>query len=470
MASFFAAHLPLEILQQIVCQLDPISLIALSQASKSWRALINPLRHDHIQRMLALELLPEHGGIVPLFDEQTITSTPPWDSDEWKSNKYACCRCMKLRSHMMFSNSAILRRPYRKPPPGNVEAAKAAVTDWEPLEPSARWRRIQERAAREQAVRARWARAADHHPDPANPWLRVPRDEETYAAIAKYLVGTARHKRRCIDCELRYGNWVQLNMPPRFAWVPVVKSRQLKFKSNWDRHFPGLIEPLPPEKYPRQWRGIQGSSDGIYLTLYIIRCPCCSTWQEQSAFRKWELYRWGFRSPRRTRDPLLCNRCHLEAYEDPALLARELSAGALEMLRSDQKLMLYHLEFGWRLVDRDFNAQGTNSPLAKYAAVGDEILDGLKWTNASRDSIVVDESELPDLRRRFVRYRNFIRNEVDPETRAGLLQSWFGLWVEDYDLFESKYRWLGRQIARLESDPNLVLNYVLERDPYRVSP
>lgn len=470
MASFFPIHIPLEILQQIVCQLDPISLIALSQASKPWRALINPLRHDHIQRMLALELLPEHGGIVPLFDEQTAKLVPSWGSKEWKSNKYACCGCMKLRSHMMFSNSAILRRPYRKPPPGSVEAAKAAITDWEPLEPSARWRRIQERAAREQEVRAKWARAAEPQPDPTNPWLRVPRDKETEAAIAKYLVGTARQKRRCIDCELRLGNWSLLNKPPITTKVPVVKSRQLRFSAYWDRHFPGLVESLDPNQTPKQWRWYRGSSVSMYCTLYIIRCPSCSTWQELSAFREWYLFYKGFRFPVQISDRLLCNRCHLATHQDPDLLARELSDGALGMLRHDREQTLSRLAFGWRLISRDFDAQSSDSPLAKHKAVGAEILDGLKWAHGRKNRIIVGESDLPDLRRRFERYKDFIQNEVDPGTRSGLLQSWFGHWVEDYDLIENKYHWLGQQIARLESDPNLVLNYVLERDPYRVSP
>ncbi|KAG7285702.1 hypothetical protein NEMBOFW57_007995 [Staphylotrichum longicolle] len=417
MASLFPVHIPLEILQQIVCQLDPISLIALSQASKPWRALINPLRHDHIQRMLALELLPEHGGIVPLFDEQTAKSVPWWGSEEWKSNKYACCGCMKLRSHMMFSNSAILRRPYRKPPPGSVEAAKAAITDWEPLEPSHRWRRIQERAAREQEVRAKWARAAEPKPDPTNPWLRVPRDKETEAAIAKYLVGTARQKRRCIDCELRLGNWSLLNKPPITTKVPVVKSRQLRFSDDWDRHFPGLVESLDPNQTPKQWRWYRGSSVAMYCTLLTKILIC--------------------------------------------LLANCLTALSQTLSR---------LAFGWRLISRDFDAQSSDSPLAKHKAVGAEILDGLKWADARKKRIIVGESDLPDLRRRFERYKDFIQNEVDPGTRSGLLQSWFGHWVEDYDLIENKYHWLGQQIARLESDPNLVLNYVLERDPYRVSP
>ncbi len=474
MPSLFAAHLPLEVLQDIIRRLDPITLISLAQTCRSWRTLINPIRHDFIQRLLALELLPAH-GIVPLLDEHDMTLTPPWGSDEWKTNKYACCGCMKLRTHMSFGNHAILGRPYRKPPFGNVEADKATVTEWEPLTPSARWRRIQERAADEREVRRECRRVADARRHdalqhaPAHPFARVSlRHAETDRETERYLVGSSRQKRRCIDCQRPHGNSPMLTTGPAGKEVPMVKSRQLKFQSIWERHFPGLIELLPPEKLPRYWRTNRGSSDGIFLTLYVVCCPSCGTWQEYSAFRRWELLRWGFRFPQPSVAPLLCNRCHLQTHQDPALLADELSAGALQMLRDHRRDILGHLGFGWRLVSRDFDSAQRSSPLfAEYAAVGREVLDGFTWISPDR-GIVVEEADLPDLRRRFSRYKQFIYHEIDTETRAVVLQSWLKLWVEDYGLREDMYHWISKQIERLESDPALVLRYVLERDPYRV--
>jgi hypothetical protein len=471
--------IPLEILQDIVRQLDPISLVALSQTSTSWRAVISPLRHDYIQRLLALELVPAHGGIVPVFDEHNMDLAPPWDSDEWKATKYACCGCMKLRRHMMFTNHAILHRPYRKPPPESVEAAKAAITDWEPLAPAARWRRIQERAASEQAVRRECARAADarrldaQQHAPAHPFARISlRHAETDRETAKYLVGVARQKRRCIDCERRHRNWPMLTTAPPSAankTIPAVRSRQLRFHGLWERYFPGLLERPPPAKFPRPWRALRGSSDDTLLTLYLVSCPGCDTWQEHSAFRQWDLFRWGFHSPRPTSLPLLCNRCHLETHKDPDLLARELSAGALKILRSCQQEALSHLEFGWKWVRRDFHGSErdpNNAVLGEYAAVGHELLDGLQW-NSDRD-VVVERSNMPDLRRRLDRYKQFLYHEIRPETRSRVLQSWTKLWVEDYALTEGMYYWLSKNIECVESDPAIVLKHVLEHDPYRV--
>jgi hypothetical protein len=479
MTLLFHTHVPAEVLQQIVCELDPISLIALSQTSKSWRAFINPTRHDYIQRLLALELMPEYGGMVPLFNEFLQKLSPPWDSSEWDSNKYACCCCMKLRTHMMFDNHAILRRPYRKPPPGSVEASKASLTDWEPLEPSVRWRRIQERAAQAREEQRRWARVAYWKKDNAltnPPGQQFAREsgpnQDTEHEVQMYLTGTARQKRRCIECQHRLNIWSGPHTRRDSSDnAPAVISRQALFLSQWDRHFPGLVEPPPPEKRPRYWRTLSESAAGLLLSLYLIRCPFCETWQRDSAFREWRLHEWGFRPRRRTsNDPHICNRCHLETRRDPDLLAQELSAGALTMFREHRDYVLSQLQFGWRFIYDDFNnAKNAATSLAEHKALADEILGGLKWLGRRRTSVALAPSNLPDLRRRFELYKDFIYSDkVDPDKRAEILQSWFKLWVEDYEKAEQMYYWLSKQIAWLEGDANAVLNYVLERDPYRI--
>ncbi|KAK4119086.1 hypothetical protein N657DRAFT_582486 [Parathielavia appendiculata] len=491
MLLFFNTHIPPEVVQQIVRQLDPISLIALSQTSKSWRAFISPIQHDYVQRLLALELMPEHGGIVPMFDELSQKLCPPWDGSEWKSNKYACCGCMKLQSHMMFDNHAILRRPYRKPPPWSVEAEKAAITDWEPLEPSARWRRIQAREARVREEQRKWARivewrrdyvignrtgyqfplAARDHPD----------EDEEYPVRA-YLTGTARQKRRCIECKrllnirTRPPCTIEVTVSPT---ATAVISRQGLFLSMWDRHFPGLVEPPPPEERPRVWRSFRGSRPalGLFLNVYVVFCRFCKKWLMDSAFRNWKLQEWEWPLPARfTIDPLICNRCYLESGGGSARLARELSAGALAMFQEHRREIGGQLRFGWDYIYNDFNnAANVVTSLAEFKAIGNEILDGLEWVTEvngygdRRRFPDLEKSDLLDLRRRFERYREFIYDDkVDSGRREEILKSWFKLWVEDYDKFEGMYIWLGKQIAWLESEPNAVLDYVLERDPYQI--
>ncbi|KAK3901825.1 hypothetical protein C8A05DRAFT_16035 [Staphylotrichum tortipilum] len=475
-------HLPLEILHHVVGQLDPVSLIALSHTSAAWRALISPTRHDFVQRLLALELLPEHGGMVPLFDEREQKLTPPWDSPEWASNKYACCGCMKLRSHMMFANRAILRRRYRKPPPGSVEAAKVAVTDWEPLELAARWRRIQERAAGEREEQRNWVqllasrdRDRDLWQPVAHPFAFVPprEQDETDREAARYLVGTAREKRRCIECRHRLGICPLLRTNYEPDGVPFVISRQLRLQRILDWHFPGLFEPSPPDKLPRiHWRTLRRESyaDHLFLSLYIMRCPSCGIWQEHSAFRQWSLYQWGVHSPELPPGPLLCNRCYLATPAGAATLAGKLTAAALRMLRDEREsLRCWSLGFGWALIERDFHCPYRRvAAFSNHPDVGAEILGGLRWSSWEKRNIVIQDADIPDLRRRFERYRDFLYNHVVPAAQAEVLQSWFKLWVEDYRLAEALDETLGQQIALLESDPHLVLDYILEHDPYRI--
>jgi hypothetical protein len=133
--------------------------------------------------------------------------------------------------------------------------------------------------------------------------------------------------------------------------------------------------------------------------------------------------------------------------------------------------VLEMLGFGWRILNQDFNGtSGWTARLADYKSVGAEILNGLHWAESDgeyrKEGIVFDESDFPHLRRRLHRYRDFIFHEVDESTRDKVMQQWFRLWVEDYDLLEGKYHWLQEQIDRVEGDPNLVLDYVLARDPY----
>ncbi|KAK3952972.1 hypothetical protein QBC32DRAFT_184242, partial [Pseudoneurospora amorphoporcata] len=121
-------NVPLDILLVILGYVDPISLINLAQTCQVLRATIRPTRANLLQRLLALELIPEYGGIVPLIRSRTIQVSPPMSSKDWQSNKYACGGCLKLLPHTRFDNHNILRLDLRKPPSGSKEANRLA--DW----------------------------------------------------------------------------------------------------------------------------------------------------------------------------------------------------------------------------------------------------------------------------------------------------------------------------------------------------
>jgi len=124
--------MPVEVLYAIFVLLDHISIIAASQTSRALRTIIDPTRHDFVQRLLALELLPEYGGIAPRFRSRNSSVIPPTDNLKWRRIKYAYSLCLQLRSHMYFDNHSVLRLQLRKQPPGSREATK--FTTWEPLE------------------------------------------------------------------------------------------------------------------------------------------------------------------------------------------------------------------------------------------------------------------------------------------------------------------------------------------------
>ncbi|KAL2133215.1 hypothetical protein VTI74DRAFT_2724 [Chaetomium olivicolor] len=470
MSSLGGTHFPVEVLQQITSWTDPIALVALSQTSRTWRALINPLPHDFARRLLALELLPEYGGLVPRFDEVNSKVIPPFDSHEWKTARYACCGCMKLRTHMMFNNHALLRRPFRKPPPGSIESENSAVTDWEPVEPRLRPRRIYERAARvaQEGRDQIKTIVASYYEPPATSWARSWTREEDIARVAdRFLAGNARHKRRCLECMYQHGHWITRRRPARGSEeVPVAVSRQLRLTDLCEMYFPGLIERLPQGQVPRFW-----TLKSFLATLTVVRCPSCAIWQEQGAFRQWTTPRVEFYLPfNKPMGEMICNHCYLDSHKDATQLAQELAEGLVKVLRERLESTRFRLGDGWTLIHEDFNSRNQNrsGPLSKHKAFGEELLDGLKWVDPRRRGIIIEDHDLPDLRRRVHRYRQFIYNEVDAKTREQYVQKWFQIWLEDYDLCEDQYRWLKQQIALFEKNPNLILDYVLERLPYRI--
>src|ERR1051326_5609099 len=105
--------LPREIHEQIVTFLDPIGLISLSQTCGYFRTVIKPDRHHFVQRLLALELVPEYGGPIPNIMpappfSATVIEPPLGDIQAWKFMRYACVGCLKLLPPARFANQCLL--------------------------------------------------------------------------------------------------------------------------------------------------------------------------------------------------------------------------------------------------------------------------------------------------------------------------------------------------------------------------
>ncbi|CEL04948.1 hypothetical protein ASPCAL06072 [Aspergillus calidoustus] len=130
-------NLPTELQTSIIRHLDPITLIALSQTNTYYRALISPRKPHFVERLLALECDERYGG-PPITVTRFGKPVPDCESAEWEANRWACTSCLKLRPHYAFTNQALLRLAYRKPP---AAAQRYVVTSWEPTGVQRRERR-----------------------------------------------------------------------------------------------------------------------------------------------------------------------------------------------------------------------------------------------------------------------------------------------------------------------------------------
>ena len=478
----FPSTLPAELLCLVVGFLDPISLIALSQTSRFFRHFISPTHTHFSRRLLALELLPEHGGIVPLFRGRDNRLSPPWDDPQWQRNRYACCGCLKLLPHTRFDNHSILRMPLRKPPPGSRETENMKLACWEPRvqgNAAARRKRMQAPSPEEQErvnqAKLQYHLAATGRLAPAIRFDVVNMGPiDTIAEEAeKLLCGVARHRRRCNECRRRHGGYAGQPFY-RALVVPIIKSRQLEFPDALSRSFPGLLDPVAPRDLPRLFRHTRPGRKGDHYNLYAACCPSCLTWLEIAAFSFYNPippYFLGLSHEFGPSGwPTLCYLCLLKRLGRDNF-GKKLAKNAIlltDRAISDAEGRLAH---GFRLLRQDFFTP--NGKLRAHRTVGDEILSGLEWKlehpsyNQFR-AIAFAQCDKADLRRRVQRFREFINNEVAAEVRAEIMSSWFLCWAEDYELNEAYHQRLVRALDTMRSDPYYVLDYVLKQNPYRM--
>ncbi|KAJ1554091.1 hypothetical protein HK405_006044, partial [Cladochytrium tenue] len=315
-------YLPNDVLSDLIVLLDPIAAIALSQTSRDLRAFVAPTRQHFLQRLLALELLPEHngGGLVPLLAPRRYKIDPSWDdADAWASMRYACAGCMKLLSHSRFDNHSILSLAMRKPPPGSDQAN--ALIEWQPpdrrasfiADPKAHWSHIHAIRAHAKQQEKRWR--CQYAEAPVWP-------EDLISAAESHVSGIHRDRRLCIECRFHRGDWRRTNALSKLVPVqgfPIIRSRQLPFATVLDRFFPGFFEPLPIALRPRLTLVYRMNATVRFFALYASRCPGCSKWYEISGFRGGDESNLldiitGEPLKMRTSEPLLCNRCYCQRH------------------------------------------------------------------------------------------------------------------------------------------------------------
>ncbi|KAK1759962.1 hypothetical protein QBC47DRAFT_373362 [Echria macrotheca] len=471
--------LPLELVWEVIGFLDPISLITLSQTCRCLRYVIQPNRGHFVQRLLALELLPEYGGIVPKFRSRDNELVPSWDSPEWDRNLYACGGCMKLRHHMHFDNHSILRLKWRKPPLDSLEARK--LTDWGPPSESRRHvvgfsrRRTMPDEDLEYARRLYHGVANGEVLDRGT-LLRIDmEDMKLFDLVAegaeREVCGRHRHQRRCHDCRLQLGYFSRPTDQHGTADAPIVRSRMRAFPDFLERYFPGLFAPLSPKRTPRNFR-VWHVRRTISLALYMAFCVGCKTWQEFASFRK---YSGDVNYKPLDQDPdwpVLCCYCSLRTIGRESFTA-ELACKVTHLVELLMAKFLYQLTFGWKVFGE--GVHGEDMYIHELATTkGEDIVPEfshapmIPYINTLEGIELVDAIEARGgplkLRASMKRFRLFV--DRVPEVKEHL-ESWVGVWFEDYDLNEGAYFRLDGIKTRIKTDPSFLVDYLLARQPYR---
>lgn len=510
-------NVPLDIQLIILGYVDPISLINLAQTCQTLRTVIQPTRANLLQRLLALELLPQYGGIVPLIRGRDNHITPPVDSQGWQSNRYACGGCLKLLPHTMFDNHQILRLDLRKPPPGGREDNRLAewwyLNGWDD---EVRGRiiqhRIHTRASQELEaladVRQRHYEAT--HPNDDMPHHGVNQflwagGEEADAVAANdqvayeaglQICGLRRHNRRCNECRFLRGDWRHLVSNPNpmtgLPSLPMATGRKLPFYNLFDRCFPTLFAPVPLSEAGRRFTqfGNQGNKAYTWM-MCTVRCRGCSKWQDVSQFRlpidayKTEAFLARELAQYLVRDPELgelreprCNRCFLAEHGLPTFrrhlvnFARSLVSDALDRAR-------FQVLFGWDKLREDFRLPG--GEFANWAEYGRPIVSDFPIQGDNLlDTLFLIGPQLDDLHRRYTQFTLFVEQMYQGlrplrqsilDTRSSqevmdfVLSSWFRLWYDDYYLYESTYRKLQDRLRRILVNQQELVEYVLNGNP-----
>ncbi|KAK1827999.1 hypothetical protein QBC39DRAFT_360139 [Podospora conica] len=483
--------LPVEILCDIITLVDPITLINLSQTCRRFRDIIQPSHDDFVQRLLALEMTPEHGGIIPLFRSRDNHIEPPFEHPDWDRNKYACSGCLKLRSHKCFDNHSILRLKTRKPPPGSSETCK--LTDWVPLDlstPGAQWRRRQKLAAEEATRLApfqqkyRWYCAGLYSP----PWNLHPDNLEDIdaqgAAAEKMVCGLARHTRVCIECRRLRGDFTN-----QTGQAPTIASRTLCLPSDLTMHFPGLFDGILLSQRPGVFRYFHIERTKEICFARIVHCRFCGSWYNVAAFRVytdrgWTLKDrddrgWILKDHDHVGDGVPCNHC-MAASSGVEAAAKAATHAALGFLEKKLDEIAYRLMYGWFQLRDDFYEP--DGLLRDHKAWADENLAGLGWAKKSSSGgcdismfklkYYLEVHSEYDLTKCHHRLRDFVAKIVDQATWEAtwdkMDENWFHCWWKDYFLNSTELSMIQNTRARMKANPLWLGDYVLERAPYLV--
>ncbi|KAF4416243.1 hypothetical protein FACUT_12744 [Fusarium acutatum] len=488
---------PNEIQCQIIRLLDPVGLISVSQSSRHFRRLINPQKRHLVERLLQVELLTEHGGPTLTYRSRDSRLEPSWQDAAWESMRWACTDCLRLLSHKCFENPSLLRLSYRKPLP-NSDAARM-ITTWEPrphwrpqhrLMPGSEEYRLEKnrRGLYSFAVTKGVMCGVEGHPAEhlenlsvsdlvgfeklfEKEFRNMDDDEqlELFDRVALLIenddCGKKRYLRKCIECRFRKGFLSYRFVGDRGSQnFPVIPSRRVGFESDLDRNFPGFLGTLKSEQ-----RFVKNPSVGVYLyTMYMARCSRCERWQEIRSFRL-EGHRWGWRNgiseeaelPGKEHDKNFCNKC-LADTRGRGQLAETLKKWVLALLNKRLSLYISHL---YHHLNTQYYTPVYHLPQAEAEDWGVLLEQTPRIILGVSSGLSREDLDLINTRRR--QWKDLLDRAKESDTQNPQYQVLDGLydkWVRRSDSIERKWKWLMGCKEKIEDNPDLLVDWALERN------
>lgn len=321
--------------------------------------------------------------------------------------------------------------------------------------------------------------------------------------------GYKRHLRKCNECRYRAGKLGRrMDGTGGSATFPIQVSRQLRFHSALERYFPGFAidpedqkpaSPVPIGQMFREDPAIYQPSS-LFLwpehrhdrvwTLYMARCPQCQKWQELRSFRighyglHWQPVEHAGRrhsepwieswtGDRLTPEFLansLCNQCFAREHGRDSL-----GEVLQKFFRNLQGRNVYNadwqLSWGWRIL---WNAV-PDLPTDYRQQVEDLLEDTYPLMKSLEEKGVqdLDDSQIRLLELRHGQFAKLWETlawvRSSKTVRRLEKNAWFQTWLHQFDIIQAYRSWLTRTMAKIESDPSVLVDWALSRDDTSLS-